>query len=616
MSTETHRPPPFLAHLGLDEAADDRTIRRAYARLLKQIDQEKDPDGFQSLRQAYEVSLQWFAHRQQEGVMEQQDEATPAGTNEAGGITADAEGSAGAGDDPQDGRPLRTEPLLRAEPSASAESSSSAESSPHTGSVPAGREPDSSPSDVAALRQAAAWAAETSAREVFDAMRAMLPQRRRGAREKVQAWLQQALEGERLIDMDARFLFEGGVASLLANGWQPGHEYLFGPAMECFGWRRDRGRLAAFGRAGAVIASAIDELDFYDAQPKRARSAQRDLIRRLRDNGRPRTGYLLRHHAWALHLRRLFPHWLHVITCAGNVERWSGWAKAVPRWRRWLTYAPSKPPVHPAAPFSMPASAGRIGNGWIIFGVLIVCTLLRTCLQSTSQPPAPPALPALPYVQHSPSSNNGPSGSSMGTSPRRAGPDPLAFPAVRAVPVAPLQPIYPAEARRLGHEGRVVVSATVGFLGRTRDVSIAQSSGYRDLDDAALAAVRDATFRPAKDDRGNIVESSYRIPFNFVLADRPAGGITAQPSDYGQRVREAFQSQILLPDALVGNPVAEVELRLSARGVVESYRLVRPSGSKDWDAAVQRAVARVKRVPADDKGQVPPKMVITFQPKP
>lgn len=204
----------------------------------------------------------------------------------------------------------------------------------------------------------------------------------------------------------------------------------------------------------------------------------------------------------------------------------------------------------------------------------------------------------------------------MGTSPRRAGPDPLAFPAVRAVPVAPLQPIYPAEARRLGHEGRVVVSATVGFLGRTRDVSIAQSSGYRDLDDAALAAVRDATFRPAKDDRGNIVESSYRIPFNFVLADRPAGGITAQPSDYGQRVREAFQSQILLPDALVGNPVAEVELRLSARGVVESYRLVRPSGSKDWDAAVQRAVARVKRVPADDKGQVPPKMVITFQPKP
>lgn len=613
MSTESCTPPPFLAYLGLDEGADDRAIRRAYARLLKQIDQERDPDGFQSLRQAYEVSLHWFAHRQQEGAREQQEQATSAGTNAAGGVTADAEGSTGAGDDLQDGRPLRTEPLLRAEPSAPAESSSSVESSLPIGSVPAGREPDSSPSDVATLRQAAAWAAETSAREVFDAMRAMLPQRQRGAREKVQAWLQQALEGERLIDMDARFLFEGGVASLLANGWQPGHEYLFGPAMECFGWRRDRGRLAAFGRAGAVIASAIDELDFYDAQPKKARSAQRDLIRRLRDDGRPSTGYLLRHQAWALHLRRLFPHWLHVITGVGNVERWSEWAKAVPRWRRWLTYAPSKPPVHPAAPFSMPASSGRIGNGWIIFGVLIVCTLLRTCLQSTSQTPVPPAPP---YIQHSPSSNNGPSGSSMGTPPRRAGPDPVAFPAVRAVPVAPLQPIYPAEARRLGHEGRVVVSATVGFLGRTRDVSIAQSSGHRDLDDAALAAVRDATFRPAKDDRGNIVESSYRIPFNFVLADRPAGGVTAQPSDYGQRVREAFQSQILLPDALIGNPVAEVELRLSARGVVESYRLVRPSGSKDWDAAVQRAVARVKRVPADDKGQVPPKMLITFQPKP
>jgi hypothetical protein len=53
--------PPFLEHLGLTEAvSDEREIKRAYARLVKQIDQEADPAGFQRLRLAYEAALQWL----------------------------------------------------------------------------------------------------------------------------------------------------------------------------------------------------------------------------------------------------------------------------------------------------------------------------------------------------------------------------------------------------------------------------------------------------------------------------------------------------------------------------------------------------------------------------
>ncbi|MFD2300053.1 TonB family protein [Paracidovorax citrulli] len=444
-------------------------------------------------------------------------------------------------------------------------------------------------------------------------MRAMLPQRRRGALEKVRAWLTQALESERLIDMDARFLFEGGVVSLLADGWRPGHEYLFGPAMECFGWRNDRGRLAAFGHAGAVVASAIDELDFYDAQPKKVRTAQRDLIRRLRDGRRPRTGFLLRQLPGALHLRRLFPHWLHVITAVGNVEQWSEWADAVPRWRRWLTYAPSRAPGPACAPSSVSRSPGRIGNGWIIFAVLVVCTLLRMCLQNTSLPasPSPPA-----PVHGSLPSGAGASGASTGLPPREpVGAVPPSLSA-RPVPVKPLQPVYPAEARRRGLEGRVVVSAAIGVTGQTRDVSIAQSSGHRELDESALAAVRNATFHPARDSQGHAVDARYRIPFRFELSDKPAADASAGPRAHAQRIRDAFQPQIVLPEGLSGNPAAELRLRLSAQGAIESYRLVQPSGSKAWDDAVLRAAARVKRVPADDEGQFPPEMVITFRPRP
>lgn len=50
----------FFERLGLELSADPRAVRRAYARELKRIDQEKDLEAFQALREAYEGALRWI----------------------------------------------------------------------------------------------------------------------------------------------------------------------------------------------------------------------------------------------------------------------------------------------------------------------------------------------------------------------------------------------------------------------------------------------------------------------------------------------------------------------------------------------------------------------------
>ncbi len=48
--------------LGLDASADERSIKRQYARLLKVHRPDADPEGFQRLREAYEAALRGTRH--------------------------------------------------------------------------------------------------------------------------------------------------------------------------------------------------------------------------------------------------------------------------------------------------------------------------------------------------------------------------------------------------------------------------------------------------------------------------------------------------------------------------------------------------------------------------
>lgn len=80
-------------------------------------------------------------------------------------------------------------------------------------------------------------------------------------------------------------------------------------------------------------------------------------------------------------------------------------------------------------------------------------------------------------------------------------------------------PAYPDTARRQGWEGRVMVRASVDPNGKVTAVSVAVSSGYGVLDQAALRAVKGWQFLP-KSIGGTPTASIVEVPVNFSLRGR------------------------------------------------------------------------------------------------
>jgi protein TonB len=78
------------------------------------------------------------------------------------------------------------------------------------------------------------------------------------------------------------------------------------------------------------------------------------------------------------------------------------------------------------------------------------------------------------------------------------------------------KPEYPAESKRRHEQGLVTLDVEVKPDGRPGTITIVDDAGYPRLADAAIAAVRLATFEAATID-GVAVVGHIRIPFRFVL---------------------------------------------------------------------------------------------------
>ncbi len=78
-------------------------------------------------------------------------------------------------------------------------------------------------------------------------------------------------------------------------------------------------------------------------------------------------------------------------------------------------------------------------------------------------------------------------------------------------------PVYPSLARKMGHEGIVLLAAEILSDGRVGQLVVKKSSGYPTLDQSALDAVRRWKFIPAKW-MGRAVSAWVDVPVKFRLS--------------------------------------------------------------------------------------------------
>jgi colicin import membrane protein len=129
--------------------------------------------------------------------------------------------------------------------------------------------------------------------------------------------------------------------------------------------------------------------------------------------------------------------------------------------------------------------------------------------------------------------------------------------------------------------------------------------------EAKKQAAADAKFRKDNIARMNAQLGATGAPDAKGTALKSSG----PSASYGGKVRAKVRPNVIFTEDIVGNPVAEVEVRTTLDGTITSQRLVKSSGNKAWDDAVITAIVRTGALPRDTDGRVPSPLIISFRPK-
>jgi protein TonB len=180
-----------------------------------------------------------------------------------------------------------------------------------------------------------------------------------------------------------------------------------------------------------------------------------------------------------------------------------------------ILFPPAAPPARPVAVTPPPKPAAPVPRTVVKPRPVVRKTAPKTPPPATATEPA--AAPATTTVAP-PAAEVAPAPASPPQSP----PWPVARPVQPATVtsgveyVRPPRPDYPAQSKRRGEEGRVVLRVLINEKGEAERIEIQKSSGYERLDEAAREAVQRAQFRPHRE-AGRPVPVYAIVPITFRL---------------------------------------------------------------------------------------------------
>lgn len=301
--------PSFFIDQRIDQLSDERSIKRAYAKALKNIDQETELDAFQALRESYEYAVNWTRHRLWQ---EQQ-----AASNE---LEASAESAA------EQIEPTATAIVAEnSEPSSPVpEASTSADTAVDAEAAWCDTIPLHPVLEVEPAQEAIALSVDDPVEVARSALQTLLARVAEDENKPghAEAELLAMLDDERLINVEARDYFEWVLAGHLAQGWQPGNGDLFGAAVTCFAWNEDKYRILRFGDLGYHINNGLIELSAFNAQNPEAVAHQIGLIRRGRDPLMPDKRFIRDHILMIEAMVERYPTWLAMVSSRDHIQAW------------------------------------------------------------------------------------------------------------------------------------------------------------------------------------------------------------------------------------------------------------------------------------------------------
>ena len=333
--------PTLLVKHGLDQHADERAIKRAYAKDLKQIDQAESPAQFQQLREDYEAALAWLVHRDA-GIIFQMDalfnsDAVPIQSNDdvveidPKTIHFDEEPS-----QTHDAHFLhsKAEPkivLIDEQPDLTFQNNSKNDAKPSPFIMVPDEQKSAENEPITNDKSPPFEKIETPqqvANAIFDELLSQIRAHGEMPNKAFEA-LQNALLDARLIQIDVQNWFELAVANYLMTGWQEGNGELLEAAITLFKWDNDKKHLLSMGQVGIAIDAALIESTYLHQQTAEEVDKQQKIIQALRKNERPSDEYLQKYSPLLKNMLANCPNWMALLVSKPRVLQWLEWEKSV-----------------------------------------------------------------------------------------------------------------------------------------------------------------------------------------------------------------------------------------------------------------------------------------------